>query len=233
VVDYAPSSPNAPATGLLSVGDVITAINGRPTASISALQSVVQALAPGDSARLSFHAFSQSAPQSVRVTLGEVHSTSGGESCVKLTGSAGSRVGRSASAVPCLGIVVDQLLTTVGAPFAVSMNAEGIIGPSAGLAFTLGLLDKLDRADLTGGAKVAATGTMSIDGTVGDVGGVAQKTVAVRNAGATVFFVPIPELKVAKAHAGPHLKVFAVANVAQAIADLERLGGKVVPPTAG
>jgi len=51
-------------------------------------------------------------------------------------------------------------------------------------------MQELDPADLTGGQKVAATGTMSMDGTVGDVGGVAQKTIAVRAAGASVFFVP-------------------------------------------
>jgi PDZ domain-containing protein len=140
---------------------------------------------------------------------------------------------RAGRQIPCLGIEPDQLLRTIDPPFAISMNAEGIIGPSAGLAFTLGLIEKLDGADLTGGAKIAATGTMAIDGTVGDVGGVAQKTVAVRRAGATVFFVPTPELATAEAHAGPDLKVFAVANVHQAIVDLERMGGRVVRPTSG
>ena len=114
------------------------------------------------------------------------------------------------------------------------MNAEGIIGPSAGLAFTLGLISKLDAANLTGGAIVAATGTMSLDGTVGDVGGVAQKTVAVRNAGATIFFVPTPaDRKIALQYAGPHLTVIAVSNLSQAITALEQRGGRVVRPATG
>jgi PDZ domain-containing protein len=134
-------------------------------------------------------------------------------------------VTRDGQPLACLGLVFEQIFKTTGAPFPVTIDSAGIIGPSAGLAFTLGLIAKLDPADLTGGQRIAATGTMSLDGTVGDVGGVAQKTAAVRNAGATVFFVPVPELKVAEAHAGKTLKVFAVANVSQALADLEQLGG--------
>jgi PDZ domain-containing protein len=234
VVDYAPSSPDAPATGALSVGDVITAVDGHPTLASADLEGVLGALAPGDAVKLALHAFSQTKPKSVTVTLGAARSTPVGELCVKANAhSTLPYVLRSGRRVPCLGIETAQLLATVGAPFPVSMNAEGIIGPSAGLAFTLGLIEKLGRADLTGGKKIAATGTIAIDGTVGDVGGVAQKTVAVRNAGATVFFVPTQELAVARAHAGPTLQVFAVANVTQAIADLEHLGGKVVRPVAG
>jgi PDZ domain-containing protein len=90
---------------------------------------------------------------------------------------------------------------------------------------------ELDPANLTGGLKVAATGTMSIDGTVGDVGGVAQKTVAVRGAGANVFLVPPQEYAVAKAHAGPHLKVYAVSTIGEAVHILESLGGRVSQTT--
>ena len=73
---------------------------------------------------------------------------------------------------------------------------------------------------------------MSIDGTVGDVGGVAQKTVAVRVAGASVFLVPPQEYAVAKAHAGSHLKVYSVSTIEQAIHILESLGGHIAPITA-
>jgi PDZ domain-containing protein len=120
---------------------------------------------------------------------------------------------------------VEQEYRNVGLPYSVAIDSDGIIGPSAGLAFTLGLIEKLDPSDLTGGKRIAATGTMSIDGAVGDVGGVAQKTIAVRDAGASVFFVPIQEEAVAKAHAGPHLKILAVDDISEAIRDLKRLGG--------
>ena len=75
-------------------------------------------------------------------------------------------------------------------PFPVSINVTNIGGPSAGLAMTLGVIDALTSGSLTGGHTVAATGTMDSQGDVGDVGGVAQKTVAVENAGATIFLGP-------------------------------------------
>jgi PDZ domain-containing protein len=92
------------------------------------------------------------------------------------------------------------------------------------------VIEKLDRGDLFAGKKVAATGTMSLDGSVGDVGGVAQKTVAVERAGATVFLVPPQEYAVAKAHATAALHVVAVNSLSASITALERLGGTLRPP---
>lgn len=231
VVDYAPDPANAPASGLLTVGDVITSVNGAPALSIQQLQHALGSLAPGAIAAVTFHAFSSTHDQRATITLGATRSTPDGPIClrhsVKSTLAFATRAGRK---VACIGIVPVQLLKTVHTPFRISMSAEGIIGPSAGLAFTLGLIQKLDGANLTGGATIAATGTMAADGSVGDVGGVAQKTVAVAKAGATVFFVPPTELAVAKAHSGPSLRVFAVSNIDQAVADLKHLGGSVVRP---
>ncbi len=232
VADYAPTSPGAPASSALAVGDVIESVGGRPTLSVAQLSAALAAQVPGRRVRVTFHPLGATKHSAVTITLGTARDDDGDEICTPAGESSALPVlRRQGRVVPCLGIVPDQLYATVGAPFPISMNAEGIIGPSAGLAFTLGLVEKLDAADLTGGAKIAATGTMSIDGTVGDVGGVAQKTVAVRRAGATVFFVPTPELAVARAHAGPHLRIFAVATLAQAIADLKGLGGRVIRPS--
>ncbi len=231
VAEYAPVTPDAPAVGSLSVGDVITAVDGHPTLSPSALESVLERFSPGSTVKVRFHPIGTSTASTVPITLGSARTSSLGEVCVRAnTRSTLAYLEQGGRHLGCLGIISDPIYATTNAPFGVSMNAEGIIGPSAGLAFTLGLIAKLDAADLTGGMKIAATGTMALDGTVGDVGGVAQKTVAVRRAGATIFFVPPQELSVAKAHAGTGLRVFAVANVHQAIADLERLGGKVVRP---
>ncbi len=110
-------------------------------------------------------------------------------------------------------------------PVNVAINTSNIGGPSAGLAMTLGIIDALSSRPVTGGLRVAATGTMSPDGSVGDVGGVAEKTIAVENAGATVFFVPQVELGVAKGAASRSLRVYGVTTLAQALADLRRLGG--------
>ncbi len=102
---------------------------------------------------------------------------------------------------PFLG-VASTTQTVFVFPFQVNIDVGAIGGPSAGLALTLGLLDVLSAGNLTGGHRVAATGTINLDGTVGDVGGVAQKAVAVRKAGAQVFFVPPDELKAAQSQAG-------------------------------
>jgi PDZ domain-containing protein len=105
------------------------------------------------------------------------------------------------------------------------VNLNNIGGPSAGLAFTLGLINTLSGGKLTGGRIVAATGTICADGTVGQVGGVPQKTVAVENAHATVFLVPEAEVGQAQSKATSSLHVFGVTSLQQALHDLESLGG--------
>ena len=104
-------------------------------------------------------------------------------------------------------------------------------GPSAGLALTLAIIDALSSGDLTGRHAVAATGTIELDGAVGDVGGVAQKAVAVRRAGAKVFFVPAGQLKEAESQAGS-LKIYPFNTLEQALDDLRALGGRVPLPTS-
>jgi PDZ domain-containing protein len=112
-------------------------------------------------------------------------------------------------------------------PVNVTVHTQNIGGPSAGLAMTLGIIDKLSTGRLTGNRTVAATGTIDQNGNIGDVGGVAEKTIAVEKAGATVFFVPAVELKTAQAKASPQLHVYAVSNLNQVLRILKRLGGNV------
>ena len=87
------------------------------------------------------------------------------------------------------------------APFngTVTFNSDGIGGPSAGLMWTLGLSDLLTPGDLTGGRTIAGTGTIALDGSVGPIGGIAQKVVAAERAGAKVFFAPTSEAADARA----------------------------------
>ena len=111
-------------------------------------------------------------------------------------------------------------------PVGVGIDSGQVGGPSAGLAFTLALLDKLTSGELTGGAKVAATGTMSPSGAVGAIGGLRQKTVAVQRAGAKVFLVPDSEKDEAlKQAAGSDLNVIGVATIDDALRALADLGG--------
>jgi len=113
-------------------------------------------------------------------------------------------------------------------PASVSIDTANIGGPSAGLAMTLTLIDQLSRGSLTGHRSIAATGTIDIAGNVGDVGGVAEKTVAVQRAGAKYFLVPEIEVATARAAAEPGLKIIGVTTLAQALHALRSIGG--APP---
>jgi PDZ domain-containing protein len=118
---------------------------------------------------------------------------------------------------------------TVVLPFEVSIDTDQIGGPSAGLAFTLALLDEMTPGDLFGGVKVAATGTMNEDETIGAIGALPQKAVAVKAAGAKVFLVPksqsAEELAAARAALGSDVKLVLVENLEEVLAALESLGG--------
>jgi PDZ domain-containing protein len=118
---------------------------------------------------------------------------------------------------------------TVVLPFEVTIDTDRIGGPSAGLAFTLALLDEMTPGDLFGGVKVAATGTMNEDETIGAIGALRQKAVAVKAAGAKLFLVPksqsSDELSAAREVLGSSVKLVTVANLDEALSVLESMGG--------
>jgi PDZ domain-containing protein len=109
----------------------------------------------------------------------------------------------------------------------VSLKLADVGGPSAGLLFTLGIIDKLHGdgggGDLTGGRTIAGTGTITTDGTVGAVGGVALKTQAARRDGATVFLVPKAECSDAEAELPKGLRLIPVTTLKGAISALVAL----------
>ncbi|MGI8759042.1 MAG: YlbL family protein [Acidimicrobiales bacterium] len=114
-------------------------------------------------------------------------------------------------------------------PFDVEISSDRIGGPSAGLAFTLQVLDVLTEGELTGGRRVAATGTMELDGSVGQVGGIVQKTAAVRRAGIELLLVPRAELADATRLAGDDLQVEGVDTLGDALRALTDHGGDALP----
>nr|WP_203616080.1 S16 family serine protease [Streptomyces sp. SID13726] len=109
----------------------------------------------------------------------------------------------------------------------VTLKLADVGGPSAGLLFSLGVIDKLDGdgagGDLTGGRTIAGTGTIDSDGTVGAVGGVALKTQAAKRDGATVFLVPKDECADAKAELPKGLRLIPVTSLKGAVASLRSL----------
>lgn len=202
--------PHTPASGMLHANDVIVAVNGQPTPLEQDAARVLAASAPGQRVTLTV----QSPSHSIRTV-----------SVVLAKRPDNARQG-------FLGVELVTREDHFSFPFQVSINSAGIGGPSAGLAFALGLLQELTGANLTNGGRIAATGTLDPDGTVGEVGGVAQKTVSVVDAGASLFLVPPGEYHDALAHASGHLKVVAVSTFNQALAAIARNGGSLagLPP---
>ncbi len=109
----------------------------------------------------------------------------------------------------------------------VTLKLADVGGPSAGLLFSLGIIDKLDGdgrgGDLTGGRTIAGTGTIDADGKVGAVGGVALKTQAARRDGATVFLVPKEECSDAKSELPKGLRLIPVTTLKGAVNSLVAL----------
>lgn len=108
-------------------------------------------------------------------------------------------------------------------PFTLEIKLDEIGGPSAGLMFTLGIIDKLKPEDLTGGKIIAGTGTIDADGNVGEIGGIPQKLVGAKRAGAEVFLVPEGNCAEAKQNAVDGLPMFKVATLDDALSALDAL----------
>lgn len=217
-------STGTPAFGVLSVGQVVTAVDGQPTPNVCGFVGQLARLRPGQTATLSVLANHFSASGTPITGVNVVKSVTLVRRPATIPAITGCPGSPRANAFLGVSVGTQQDFSY---PFRVHISTPNIGGPSAGLAMTLGLIDTLSGGHLTGGRTVAATGTMDPLGNVGDVGGVAQKTIAVERAGATVFFVPTPELAAARSKATASLHVYAVDTLAQVLSDLEKLGGTV------
>jgi PDZ domain-containing protein len=211
----------SPATGHLHAGDVIVAADGKPVAIATDLTSAIRPHHPGEVLKLEVVGATGRRSDSVRLA-------SCPEQVPGCQGSNGQK--------PFVGIEPLTKNDRYDYPFKVDIDLSNVGGPSAGLAFALGVIDALTSGHLTGGHRVGVTGTISRDGTVGPIGGIALKTVAVENAGADVFLVPRddnvpggdPQYRAAAAKAkGHHLKVIAVGTLEEALTALRSLGGNM------
>ena len=108
-------------------------------------------------------------------------------------------------------------------PFTVDIQLQNVGGPSAGMIFALGILDKLTEGALTGGEEVAGTGTIAGDGTVGAIGGIRQKLYGARDAGSEWFLAPAANCTEVVGHVPAGLSVFAVATLDDAIAAMDAI----------
>jgi Lon-like protease len=151
-----------PATGVLRRGDVITAVDGKAVGCNASAADLIRARRPGAPVDLTIRRGGKT--QQFRLKTADVQ----GE--------------------PVVGVQVEE---SYRFPFAIKFDLQNIGGPSAGLMFALGIVDKLTPGgDLTGGRFIAGTGEISADGTVSPIGGIQQKMAGARSAGATVFLSP-------------------------------------------
>ena len=206
-VTVVPAGPDAPSAGILEAGDVVVAIDGEPVRSPEELSESVQAHAPGDTLEITVErtAADADAPpkrHDLKVELGRREGT--GEAVI--------------------GVYVAPRYDF---PIDVQIDSLDVGGPSAGLAWTLGVLDRLTPGSITGGERVAVTGEIGPDGQVLQVGGVGQKAVAARDEGATLFLVPRAEAARARPYAGS-MKVVGVDDLDDALRALDQIGGNAL-----
>jgi Lon-like protease len=188
---------NAPCN--LQPMDLILAVDGHPTPTISALHSVLSGIKPGDMVALRL----RRAGRLLTVRLRTV-----------------SNPREPAQAL--VGISAEQA-AQIKLPIHVSIDLPSVGGPSAGLAFALEVMQRLGK-NVTHGHRVAATGEMELNGAVAAIGGVKQKTYGVRKAGADVFLVPADggNAATARRYAGP-LRIIPVRTFSQALHALATL----------
>lgn len=193
-----------PSAGRLQSGDAVDAVNGTPVADVERFTALLGQTKPGDEVVIDYRR--KNAPPGIaRITLGE--NKKGGQGF--------------------LGIAV---LDAPWAPFTVDFNLANVGGPSAGLMFSLAVVDKLTNGELAGSNFVAGTGTIKANGEVGAIGGIAHKMIAAHEAGATVFLVPSDNCYEARSDNGG-LQLVKVDNLGQAVEALHTINSGGQPPS--
>ena len=202
---------------VLEIGDTIVEVNGTTTPTLSTLLELLPSLRIG---------------QTVEVTVLPYSAPGSADSQAPQTRRVQIMASPDEADRPIIGFVPADT-RVVKLPFEVNISTPDIGGPSAGLAFTLSLLDELTEGDLMGKGRVAATGTINEDGAVGAIGALVQKAVAVRDAGVTLFLVPSgqsdDEMRAARDAVGSSVRIVQVASLDEALRALRRNGGDPLP----
>jgi Lon-like protease len=200
---------NSPAKGVVKPGDEVVSVNGAPVDGLAGLRAALQANGAGTEA-----------------TLGILRG--GEERSVAVTPvKAGNAV-----------VVGMNVKTEYRFPFKVTIQLDKVGGPSAGMMFALGIIDKLTPGAIQGGADVAGTGTIDQAGTVGAIGGIRQKLYGARESGAEWFLAPAANCAEVAGHVPDGLSVISVKTLDDSLAALDAIrtgeGTKSLPTcTAG
>ena len=189
--------PESPAEGILRGDDIILAVDGEPVRDVTALRAAIAANGTADP-----------------VSIGIVRS--GAERTLEVT----PVLSEGEERVPVIGVLIAGEYVF---PFDVNIELENVGGPSAGMMFALGIIDKLTPGSLAGGAEVAGTGTIGADGTVGPIGGIVQKMHGAVGFGADWFLAPVGNCDEVVGNVPGDLEVFAVATLDEAIGVLQTI----------
>jgi Lon-like protease len=197
------SDDRSPSKDKLTTGDVLEKVNGVAVPDLKALEKVLTATAPGTTVTVDY--LRARKPATASVTLAKAAKRQGG----------------------ALGVLVAM---NPVAPYDVDIKVgEDIGGPSAGLMFALGILEKVGPTELTGGRFIAGTGTIDPDGKVGPIGGIPLKMIAARDKGAVVFLVPAGNCAEAKGATPRGLQLVKVSTLHDALGALGLLRGGGAP----
>lgn len=180
------------ATDILKPNDQIIMVNGAPIADITDLRAALKANGAGNPAAFGI------------VRDGE-------DATVEIT-----PVEKDGAVIAGINVKTDYEF-----PFPVTIELNNVGGPSAGMMFALGIIDKLTPESLTGGADIAGTGTIDPAGTVGPIGGIQQKMVGAKDAGAKWFLAPAANCNEVTGHIPDGLHVFAVETLDDATTALD------------
>lgn len=193
--------PGYPASKVLKAGDLIKAVDGKPVTGQASLSSLITSRPAGSVLQLTVVRAGSTLPVQV--------------------------ASKNSGGTPVIGVQVQERYKF---PFNVKFSVGDIGGPSAGMMFALGIVDMLTPMNLTGGKFVAGTGEITAAGNVRPIGGIQQKMIAARNAGATVFLSPAGNCSDTAGAVPSGLRVVKVSTLSQAISDLEAIkAGKTVP----
>jgi len=188
------------AAGHLQAGDVITSVDGTPVTSATKLTGLIKAK-----------------PTGTPLTVGYTRAGAPGTASIAAKDDNGT---------PRIGISIKE---SQPSPITVNISLANVGGPSAGLMFALGIVDKVQPADLTGGLKIAGTGEIDEDGNVGIIGGIDHKMVAAKRDGASVFLVPAGNCAEALDHQVRGLQLVKVTTLDDALHQLETLRAHGTP----
>ncbi|GIH77470.1 PDZ domain-containing protein [Planobispora longispora] len=193
VVVVAATEKNFPAHGKFTQGDEIVSVDGVPAVDRETISSTVR---------------KHKAGEQVAFVVKR-----GGKDVTVTVPTAASKEG-----TPVVGI---SMGLEYKFPFDVNISVGDVGGPSAGMMFSLGIMDKLTPGSMTGGKSVAGTGTITPDGKVGPIGGIQQKMVGARDAGATFFLTPAANCAEALAAVPDGLKLIKVETLHDAVQALD------------